>query len=344
MRWGLWFYQFLRFCKRWFLVQIFTAHPDVFCWIDPVCVVKCHQGVLVLAIQHNVILCNRSVSPTLGCEAKHVQLYMLPYQRRQKRLGRPSGPLVRNARYGPSPYPCLRAFIFVCIRLRLAGTVNHRPSPSRARRHASRQLSRVRPLDISVWCHLGAGWRNGYSTSSLHHRPHWSFRSPGWWPEGPVWACLDERSVREPFYWSTLQADTQAFVRACIHCISTVRREKIPRPFGPAVHGTKPNDLLQLDYIELGPTERGHNYVLMLRDDHSDYKLFIAFPTTNSENAAAIIEWCAAFRVPNGLMSDGPTHFKNEVVCLVTKGLKVPHHFTLPYCPWSNGAVERLGR
>lgn len=44
------------------------------------------------------------------------------------------------------------------------------------------------------------------------------------------------------------------------------------------------------------------------------------------------------------LMSDGPTHFRNETVRLVAKGLKVPHHFTVPYCPWSNGAVERLSR
>ena len=35
---------------------------------------------------------------------------------------------------------------------------------------------------------------------------------------------------------------------------------------------------------------------------------------------------------------------KNETVRLLTKGLKVPHHFTLPYTPWSNGSIERLGK
>lgn len=43
-------------------------------------------------------------------------------------------------------------------------------------------------------------------------------------------------------------------------------------------------------------------------------------------------------------MYDGTTHFKNETVRVVFKVLKVPHHFTLASCPWSNGAVERLGR
>ena len=43
-------------------------------------------------------------------------------------------------------------------------------------------------------------------------------------------------------------------------------------------------------------------------------------------------------------MSDKPTHFKSETVRAVTRGLKVPHHFTLTYTPWSNGAVQRLGK
>lgn len=43
-------------------------------------------------------------------------------------------------------------------------------------------------------------------------------------------------------------------------------------------------------------------------------------------------------------MSDGRTHFKNETLRRVFKGLKFPHHFTLLYCPWSNGTVDRLGR
>ena len=154
-----------------------------------------------------------------------------------------------------------------------------------------------------------------------------------------------EQALRSNFFWSTMTSDVRMFVKACIHCLSTVGGGKVPRPFGPALHGTKPNALLQFDYIELGMGANGDKYVLMLRDDHSDYKWFFAFPDTSAENAAtSIIDWSAAFGVPEGLMSDGPTHFKNETIRLITRGLKVPHHFTLPYSSWSNGAVERLGK
>lgn len=49
-------------------------------------------------------------------------------------------------------------------------------------------------------------------------------------------------------------------------------------------------------------------------------------------------------RVPNGLVSDRFTYLKNGVVCLGTKGIRVPHHFPLPYCVRSDGAVERLDK
>lgn len=67
--------------------------------------------------------------------------------------------------------------------------------------------------------------------------------------------------------------------------------------------------------------------------------------TTSPETAAnSLLDWSAAFGVPLQLMADGPTHFKKETIRLLTKGLSTPHHFTIPYCPWSNGAIERLGK
>lgn len=154
-----------------------------------------------------------------------------------------------------------------------------------------------------------------------------------------------EKVLRKYYFWSTMTTDIRSFVRACIHCLSTTGGGKIPRPYGPAVHGTNPNDLLQFDYFDIGPSRTGEKYVLLLRDDATDYKWMFAFPDTSAENAAtAIIDWSAAFGVPKGLMSDGPTHFRNETLRLIAKGLKTTHHFTLPYSPWSNGAVERLGK
>lgn len=69
------------------------------------------------------------------------------------------------------------------------------------------------------------------------------------------------------------------------------------------------------------------------------------FRKCRTENTAqAILEWSAALNPPNALMSDEGSHLKNETVRLVSRSLKAPHHFTLPYTPWSIGGVDRLGK
>lgn len=150
---------------------------------------------------------------------------------------------------------------------------------------------------------------------------------------------------RRQFSWTFDKDDMFTFVIACIHCLSTTERGMEPRPFGPAFHGTKPNDLLQFDFINVAPGIDGEKYVLMLRDDLSDYKWFFAYKSNDAASAAvAVTDWGAAFGIPEALMSDGPTYFKNETLRLVSKGLKVPHHFELPYFQCSDGTVERLAK
>lgn len=83
-----------------------------------------------------------------------------------------------------------------------------------------------------------------------------------------------ERTLQSVFKWSSLAEDLRAFVHACINCLLTLGGEKISRPFLLAFHGKSLNDLVQFDYIELGDSQNGDKYVLMLFDEHSDYKLF----------------------------------------------------------------------
>jgi len=154
-----------------------------------------------------------------------------------------------------------------------------------------------------------------------------------------------EAAIRKNFLWDTLSEDVSRFVKGCIHCISTTGGKRVPRPFGPSVHGTAPNDLLQFDFLEIGPGADGIKYILMMRDDFSSYCWLFPFSNANSDSTAmALLEWSSSFNVPRMLMSDQGTHFKNETVRKLSRALKVPHHFTLPHTPWSNGAVERLGK
>lgn len=58
----------------------------------------------------------------------------------------------------------------------------------------------------------------------------------------------------------------------------------------------------------------------------------------------ALLDWSASFLFPSTLISDVPTHCRNEILCTLIKKQRTVHPFTLPYAPWSNGGIERLGK
>lgn len=52
----------------------------------------------------------------------------------------------------------------------------------------------------------------------------------------------------------------------------------------------------------------------------------------------------SVFGIVNDWMSDRGSHFKNELIQSISESLKSSHHFTLAYCPRSNGTVEVVMR
>lgn len=65
----------------------------------------------------------------------------------------------------------------------------------------------------------------------------------------------------------------------------------------------------------------GEKYILMLRDDHSDYCWVFAVERTCIESTERpIIDWGTVFGVPKSIMSNGPTHFKNKTIRPTCKG------------------------
>lgn len=80
------------------------------------------------------------------------------------------------------------------------------------------------------------------------------------------------------FQRSIIAADICTFVRTCIYFLWTLERRITLRPLGPAVHDTSKDDVLQINLIDLGPSDNGDTYVRMLWNDHLDQELFCIFP------------------------------------------------------------------
>lgn len=89
-------------------------------------------------------------------------------------------------------------------------------------------------------------------------------------PTGHHAGSADESVFRSHFVTSILFSNVDTLVLSCIHCLDGWMWKKLCT-LAPAVHGTAPNDLLQLDYVEIALAASGEKYLLMLRDDHSNY-------------------------------------------------------------------------
>ncbi|KAG3122852.1 hypothetical protein PC128_g27709 [Phytophthora cactorum] len=54
--------------------------------------------------------------------------------------------------------------------------------------------------------------------------------------------------------------------------------------------------------------------------------------------------WCARFGVPESLVSDQGSHFRNETVKHLCARMQIEQAFSPVYSPWVNWAVERLNK
>jgi Integrase zinc binding domain len=73
--------------------------------------------------------------------------------------------------------------------------------------------------------------------------------------------------IKGIFDWDTLAEDVKTFCNTCLHCLSTIGGDREPRPLGDALHAGKPNELLHMDFLYMGPSVTKDRYLLLLKDD-----------------------------------------------------------------------------
>ena len=88
-----------------------------------------------------------------------------------------------------------------------------------------------------------------------------------------------------------------------------------------------------------------YTQLLIIKDDFSHFvELIPCVHATAQFVAGALMDWFSKFGIANTWVSDQGAHFKNTVLRELNERLQAKHPFTLPYCPLSNGTVERVNR
>jgi IS30 family transposase len=142
-----------------------------------------------------------------------------------------------------------------------------------------------------------------------------------------------------------MNEDLQAFLRKCIHCQSTNGSHRIPRPMMHTRYATLQNQLLHFDFLYIGPCVSGCTYLLVLKDDHTNYTWLRPSRIADGESAVhAVLELCSTFGIVHNWCSDQGRNFVKFLMQSVARELRVQHRFTTAYAPWANGNVEMVCR
>jgi hypothetical protein len=85
--------------------------------------------------------------------------------------------------------------------------------------------------------------------------------------------------------------------------------------------------------------------LLVLKDGFSSFVVLWEAQSFDAVTAeAAVIEWASLFGVPNMIITDGGTHFVNNIIQALVRRFRAQHHVTTAYAPWANGIIERVNR
>ena len=133
----------------------------------------------------------------------------------------------------------------------------------------------------------------------------------------------------------------------CYRC-QTHKVSHLPRP--PPVLKIKsalPFDLISVDLVDFPCTPRRFRSVLMAVDQFSKWLVAVPLQNKRSDSVAHALEHCVLPvlpRCPLRLLSDNGPEFRSSVVNEVLSRFDIIHSYSTPYCPASNGGVERVNR
>lgn len=151
---------------------------------------------------------------------------------------------------------------------------------------------------------------------------------------------------KQQFWWPNMKNTIISYVKSCISCQAyNVSRQKSAGFLNLIAIPEGPNQLLGIDFCSPFPTTPHNNkYVLCLTDYFTKFIVAIALPSCSVDVTAETIfnHYICQFGVPQTIISDQGTSFKNQMMRYLSKLVGYNHIFCTAYRPQSNGAIERF--
>lgn len=151
--------------------------------------------------------------------------------------------------------------------------------------------------------------------------------------------------LQEHFCIEKLVRKARDFCAHCLLCCHVKGGNIIPRPWAETYRAKERNEALHMDYLFISEYNDSKSYLLVLKDDFSHFCELIECSNADAATVAkAILDWNSRFGMPKLLISATAAHFKNQLLEELCHKTQMTQSFTLAYCPWINGSIERLNR
>lgn len=103
--------------------------------------------------------------------------------------------------------------------------------------------------------------------------------------------------------------------------------------------------MIHFDFCYLWKGENGNIYVLITKDYFSGYVRLRTVRAADCDTTPEVLmDWFTLLRVSKTWILDGGLQFLNNLVTTMCQKLRSKDHFTVPYCPWSNGTIRLVCR
>jgi len=148
------------------------------------------------------------------------------------------------------------------------------------------------------------------------------------------------------YYWPTMFADANAYVRRCDRCQRTgnlSRRLEMPTKY---LIECEPFDLWGIDFMGPFIKSDGKQFILVAVDYFTRWVEAEACVQADGKTVEKFVKKniFSRFGCPRAIVSDGGKHFNNTLLNNVLKKYGVKHRVTMPYHPQANGLVELANR
>lgn len=151
-------------------------------------------------------------------------------------------------------------------------------------------------------------------------------------------------SIRLKYWWPTIYADVETYVKTCNRCQMAKRNyNKFNPPLG-TMPPVKRFERWQIDILgPLAKSPDGYSYVLLLIDAFSRWTEAFPLRTQGAKEIARVIydQIICRYGAPRILFSDRGRSFMSHIVNGLCEIFQITQHHTSSYHPQTNGLVER---